>query len=198
MSCKIRRCNFKPHFQRDFLACCTKPVSVHLVMACVSCSLNSFSVFLLSLKQQQNLTKIMFSCIHFPAWPYPPKIMGKKEEYFKLFGLTGKIFPPTCSLKGNALQQLWIPSWGYSDCCLSNFPIKVGKLEFRHDIPWHPLQAEQARHSCSYRHWRYMHWLWSGTCVSYNQSIKAMMPKPKCYFLFCLLKLNQFVAMLRK
>ena len=26
-----------------------------------------------SLKQQQNLMKVMFSCVHFPIWPYPPK-----------------------------------------------------------------------------------------------------------------------------
>ena len=31
-----------------------------------------FSIFLLSLKQQ-NLLKIMFSCIHFPKWRYPPQ-----------------------------------------------------------------------------------------------------------------------------
>ena len=49
------------------LSLCTRPGSVHLamLMACVSCLFNSFSVFLLSLKQQ-NLMKIMFSCIHFP------------------------------------------------------------------------------------------------------------------------------------
>ena len=64
--------NFKSHFQWDFLAYCTRPVSVHLATASVSCSFNSFSIFLLSLKQQQNLMKIMFSCIHFPIWPYPP------------------------------------------------------------------------------------------------------------------------------
>ena len=67
--------DFKSHFQQDFSAYCTKPVSVHLAMPCIGCSFDSFSVFLLSLKQQQNLVKIMFSCIHFPIWPYPPKIM---------------------------------------------------------------------------------------------------------------------------
>ena len=34
--------------------------SVHLAMACVSCSFDSFSIFLLSLKQQQNILKKMF------------------------------------------------------------------------------------------------------------------------------------------
>ena len=61
-------------------------------MACVSCLLDSFSVFLLSLKQQQNLIKIMFSCIHFPMWPYPPKLMIFLLFYTgKLYGLTGMI-----------------------------------------------------------------------------------------------------------
>ena len=36
--------------------------------------------------------KIMFWCIHFPVWPYPPKIMIKKKKYTgKLYGLTGMI-----------------------------------------------------------------------------------------------------------
>ena len=73
-----------------FLAYCTRPVSVHLAMACGSCLFNSFSVFLLSLKQQQNLMKILFSCIHFPIWPDPPKLMKKNVFYTgKLYGLTG-------------------------------------------------------------------------------------------------------------
>ena len=72
------------------LAYCTRPVSVRLVMACVGCSFNSFSIFLLNLKQKQNLMKIMFSCIHFPIWPYPPKLMKKNVFYIgKLYGLTG-------------------------------------------------------------------------------------------------------------
>ena len=82
--------NFKSHYRQDFLAYCTGPVSAHLAMACVSCSFNSFSVFLLSLKQQQNLMKIMFSCIHFPIWPYPPQINEKPVfDTGKLYGLTG-------------------------------------------------------------------------------------------------------------
>ena len=89
--CWIYIRDFKSYFQWDFLACCTRLVRVHLAMACVGCLFDSFSIFLLSLKQQQNLMKIMFSCIHFPIWPYPPKIMKKKEEVFftsKLYGLT--------------------------------------------------------------------------------------------------------------
>ena len=75
--------NFKSHFWWDFLAYCTRPASVNFVMEFIGV----FSVFLLSLKQQQNLTKIMFSCIHFPVWPYPPKIM--KILYFILVNCMG-------------------------------------------------------------------------------------------------------------
>ena len=80
--------NFKSHFWWDFLAYCTRPASVHLVMAFIGCSFDSFSIFLLSLKQQQNLMKIKFSCIHFPVWPYPPQIM--KKLYFILVNCMGK------------------------------------------------------------------------------------------------------------
>ena len=75
-----------------FLSLLHMPVSVHLVMVCVGCSFHSFSIFLLSLKQQQNLMKIMFSCIHFPLWPYPPQIKIKTVFYTsKLYGLTGMV-----------------------------------------------------------------------------------------------------------
>ena len=53
MLCKIHMHDFKSRFQQSFLAYCTRPVSVHLVMASVGCSFNSFSVFFLGLKQQQ-------------------------------------------------------------------------------------------------------------------------------------------------
>ena len=78
--CEIHMHNFKSHFQQDFLACCTRPVSVHLATACVSCSFNSFSIFLLSLKQQQNIVKIILSSVHFPVWSSPPKIMGGEKS----------------------------------------------------------------------------------------------------------------------
>ena len=89
------------HAQQDFLAYCTRPVSVHLAMVCAGCSFNSFSVFLLGLKQQQNLIKIMFSCIHFPVWLYPPKIM--KKMYFILVNYMGwqvctQCYLPLCQL----------------------------------------------------------------------------------------------------
>ena len=43
--------------------------------------------------------KMMFSCIHFPIWPYPLKIMEKNVFYTgKLYGLTGM-----------HLSHLWCP-----------------------------------------------------------------------------------------
>ena len=103
MLCKIHMHNFKSHFQQDFLAYCTMPVSVHLAMACVHCSFDSFSIFLLSLKQHQNLMKIMFSSIHFPIRPYSPQIIFKKTVFYtgKLYGLTG-----TKSLHKHQTQSL--------------------------------------------------------------------------------------------
>ena len=83
-----------PISQRDFLAFRTMPVSVLLAMECVGCSFDSFSVFLLSLKQQ-NLMQIMFSCIHFPVWPYPPQNNDIFLFYTgKLYGLTGMTNAP--------------------------------------------------------------------------------------------------------
>ena len=78
--------DFKSHFRRDFLAYCTRPVSVHLAMACVGCPFVCFSVFLISLKKQQNLMKIMFSCIRFPVWPYPPQ----NNDFLKFY--TSKLY----------------------------------------------------------------------------------------------------------
>ena len=96
MLCEIHMRDFKSHCWWYFLAYCTRPVSVHLAVACVCCSFTSFSIFLLSVKQQQNLMKIMFSCIHFPVWPYPPKIM--KKVYFILVNCMG--------------WQIWTSVWG--------------------------------------------------------------------------------------
>ena len=77
MLCESHMHDFKSHFRWDFLAYCTRPVSVHLAIACVGCLFDNFSDFLLSLKPQQNLMKIMFPCIHFPVWPYLPQIKNK-------------------------------------------------------------------------------------------------------------------------
>ena len=78
---EIHMRDFRFHFQQDFLAYCTRPVSAHLVMACVSCSFDSFSVFLLSLKQQQN---------PFSHKAISPQHNEKNVFYTgKLYGLTG-------------------------------------------------------------------------------------------------------------
>ena len=61
-------------------------------MACVSCSFDSLRIFLLILKQQQNLMKIMFFWIHFPIWPYPPPPPPnneKQQHYFILVNCMG-------------------------------------------------------------------------------------------------------------
>ena len=95
MLCKIQMHDFRSHFWWYYLAYCIRPVNVYLAMACVCCLFTSFSVFLLCVKQQQNLMKIMFSCIHFLVWPYLPQIM--KKMYFiqhntgKLYRLTGML-----------------------------------------------------------------------------------------------------------
>ena len=87
----MRMHDFKSHFQQDVSVYCTRPVSVHLAMVCVSCSFHSFSVLLLSLKLKLNLLKIMFSFIHFPACPYPTQIMIFLFYTGKLYGLTGML-----------------------------------------------------------------------------------------------------------
>ena len=92
MLCEIHVCDFRSHFRQDFLAYCTRPVRVHLVMACVGSLFDNFSIFLLRLKQQQTLMKIVSSCIHFPIWPYPPIIMIFLKFYSgKPYGLTGMV-----------------------------------------------------------------------------------------------------------
>ena len=110
--------DFKSHFQRDFLAYCTRPVSVHLATVSVGCLLNSFSIFLLGLKQQQNLMKIKFSCRSYP----PPPPHNEKLFYTgKLYGLTGMgwgggVEKKGSTEEGNKLQRKggrYMP-WG---CC---------------------------------------------------------------------------------
>ena len=51
------------------------PTKFLSLLQSVSMHLTVFQSVLLNLKQQQNLMSIMFSCIHLPIWPYPPKIM---------------------------------------------------------------------------------------------------------------------------
>ena len=55
------------------LSLCTRPVSVHLAMACVGCLFDSFSVFLLSLKQNKISWKLCFPVSIFQYGHIPPK-----------------------------------------------------------------------------------------------------------------------------
>ena len=125
MLCEIHMRDFKSHFWWYFLAYCTRPVSVHLAMACVCCSFTSFSTFLLSVtvKQQQNLMKIMFSCIHLPVWPYPPKIM--KKMYFilvncigwQVFSCENRCFPQHLEwIIARPEQMCQTKVWNRNDC----------------------------------------------------------------------------------
>ena len=90
MFCEIHMRDFKPHFQQDFLAYCTRPVSVHLAMACVSQLLiqQFFSLF-----AQFKTTKSYENYVSVSIFQYghiPPKIMKKHVFYTgKLYGLTG-------------------------------------------------------------------------------------------------------------
>ena len=122
---EIHMRDFKSHFQQDFLAYCTRPVSIWWWHVSASCSFNGFSVFLLSLKQQQNLMKIMFSCIHFPVWPYPPKIM--KKMYFILVNCMGwQVWDPLLTFLLSAV--LFAPSFILS----KQYPIskQYGNIHF--------------------------------------------------------------------
>ena len=96
--CKIQMRDFRSHFWWYFLAYCIRPVSVHLAMACVCCLFTSFSIFLLSVKQQQNLMKIMFSCIHFLVWPYLPQNNGEKTSILYNIILVNSIGWQVCFL----------------------------------------------------------------------------------------------------
>ena len=121
--CWICMHNFKSHFQWDFLAYCTRQVSVHLAMACVSCLFNSFSVFLLSLKQLQNLMKIMFSCIHFLVWPYPPQKIMKKMCFILVNWMGWQV----CMMNYFALQRNRCPN--ETEWCLSQALFLPRRLE---------------------------------------------------------------------
>ena len=76
----------------------------------------------------------MFSWIHFPVWPYPPKIMEKKVFYTgKLYGLTGMasgqmyqlLFCSTGSQRGRETERVCVcvcSRWGREQgvCCYSS------------------------------------------------------------------------------
>ena len=77
--------DLKSHFQQDFLALCTRLVSVHLVMASAGCSFNSFSIFLFSLKQQ----KLMKTVFLYPFFNMAVSPQNNKKNYFILVNYMG-------------------------------------------------------------------------------------------------------------
>ena len=81
-------------------------------MACVGCLFNSFSVFLLSLKQQQNVMKIVFSCIHFSNMAISPQNNEKKEKCFIPVNYMGWLHPVCCKREvfGYKETDLWMCS----------------------------------------------------------------------------------------
>ena len=111
MLCEIHMRDFKSNSWQDFLAYCTRPVSVYLVMVYVGCLFNSFSVFLLSLKRQQNLMKILFSCIHFPIWPYPPKIMREKKYFIPVNCMCWQVCNSVGDLANSSSASCWLQVW---------------------------------------------------------------------------------------
>ena len=89
MLCEIHMRDFKSHFWWYFLAYCTRPVSVHLAMASVGCSFNSFSIFMFSSKRQQNLMKTVFFLYPFFNMAISPQNNEKKHVFStgKLYGV---------------------------------------------------------------------------------------------------------------
>ena len=92
MLCEIHMHDFKSRIWQDFVAYNTRPVSVHLAMAWVGCSFNSFHLF----AQFKTTTKSHENCVFL----YPFSNMAgsaqnnNKKLYFnfytsKLYGLTG-------------------------------------------------------------------------------------------------------------
>ena len=90
MLCKIHMHDFKSHFQQDFLAYCTRPVSVHLVRACVGCSFDSFfnlfAQFKTTTKSHENYV-FLYPFSHMTMSPQD----NEKDVFYagKLYGLTG-------------------------------------------------------------------------------------------------------------
>ena len=104
--CEIRMWDSKSHLTR-FLSL------LHCASLCIwdgVCQLliqQFLKIFLVSLKQQQNLMKIMFSCTHLPIWPYLPKIM--KKLYFILVNCMGQ---QVCSI-AELIGCVYVSSFGW-------------------------------------------------------------------------------------
>ena len=86
--CSICMCDFKSYLQQDCLAYCTRPVSVHLAMACVGCSFDSFSIFLLSLKNEKQSQDFFCFPVSIFQYGHTPQEQWKKK-YFILVNCMG-------------------------------------------------------------------------------------------------------------
>jgi len=79
--------DFRSHFRQAFLAYCTRPVHVHLAMACIGCSFNSlFAQFKTTTKSHENYVFLY----PFSSIAISPQNNEKPVFYTgKLYGLTG-------------------------------------------------------------------------------------------------------------
>ena len=78
--CETHLRNFKPQFWWDFLAYCTRAVSVHLAMVCVGGSFHVFSVFSLSFK-----TTTKFHEYYVFLYPFSNMAITSKKMFFLYF-----------------------------------------------------------------------------------------------------------------
>ena len=82
--------NLKSHFWWDFLAYCTRPASVNLVMAFTGCSFNSFSIFFAQFKTTTKFHENYVFLYPFSSMAISPQNNEKHVFYTgKLYGLTG-------------------------------------------------------------------------------------------------------------
>ena len=136
--------DFKSHF-RDFLAYCTRPVSVHLAMASVGYSFNSFSIFVLSLRQQ-NLIELCFPVSVFQYAPPPPPPPPPHEKLFytgKLYGLTGmqmyvsKLFSYKAFFPNHSTKPIPMQTKTNYTCMQSNMTTNApDKTNYLFRSPW--------------------------------------------------------------
>ena len=85
--CEIHLCNLKFHFRQDVYAYCTRPVSMHLMMVCVSCSFNSFfnlfALFCTTTKSHKNYV-FLYSFFSMAISP-----QNNEKKYFYTVNCTG-------------------------------------------------------------------------------------------------------------
>ena len=138
--------NLKSHFQQDFLAYCTRAVSVHLAMACVGCSFDSFSVFLLIFYTTTKSHENYVFLDPFSKMTISPQNNERKKPHVfytgKLYGLINRY-----ALRIALRIAL---SHSISVCFRSG----AGSLADRLDLPYWLekclLHADHCQHSCSY------------------------------------------------